>query len=423
MPSITKHIDSLAKDELVNLCSIVSIDATDRTVPELKNLLNHFFKTNPDKTSLIPGFLVLQKPSSNTTTAVGAVNNAATSVGSQSLSVNDLLPIFQSLAGSIAAALPNNNNNSSSPHLFLQECSRRHLKFSGERSENISSFLRSFNKAAELFNFKDEDKLKCLPELLQGNAAVWYKVNKNKFLSWVTLVKELNDVYGKFHSEKQAKLDLLQRTQVYQESIDHFVSCLQDLNNKLCVPLSDSELLSLTLENIHPDYMDVFLMRTPQTIEELKREGREAEVRKYRKKSYRPPPSRLLVDDEFGDLSTPNKDIKSTPSNVTPPRFGARVRTTASQVQDEVSVPDTQVNVNEIDNELEVLAVNKPTSTYKSESGSNVVVTCWNCRVTGHRYSDCREPRQVFCYRCGRPNVYSPDCTCKQNTKKNRSEN
>ncbi|XP_043065126.1 uncharacterized protein LOC122320765 [Drosophila ficusphila] len=37
-------------------------------------------------------------------------------------------------------------------------------------------------------------------------------------------------------------------------------------------------------------------------------------------------------------------------------------------------------------------------------------LTCWNCDAKGHRYHDCRKPRRIFCYGCGTPDTYKPDC-------------
>jgi len=35
---------------------------------------------------------------------------------------------------------------------------------------------------------------------------------------------------------------------------------------------------------------------------------------------------------------------------------------------------------------------------------------CWNCRRENHSFRDCLENRTVFCYGCGEPNVYRPEC-------------
>ncbi|KAH8355744.1 hypothetical protein KR084_011061, partial [Drosophila pseudotakahashii] len=36
---------------------------------------------------------------------------------------------------------------------------------------------------------------------------------------------------------------------------------------------------------------------------------------------------------------------------------------------------------------------------------------CWNCGVPGHRYQECTGARRVFCYGCGKPETYKPNCS------------
>ena len=45
---------------------------------------------------------------------------------------------------------------------------------------------------------------------------------------------------------------------------------------------------------------------------------------------------------------------------------------------------------------------------YVSEAVTTLI--CWNCRESGHRFSVCRADRKVFCYGCGAPDTYLPDC-------------
>ncbi|KAH8394340.1 hypothetical protein KR215_002499 [Drosophila sulfurigaster] len=43
---------------------------------------------------------------------------------------------------------------------------------------------------------------------------------------------------------------------------------------------------------------------------------------------------------------------------------------------------------------------------------------CWNCRQPGHGFRDCISgTRSIFCFRCGKPDTYSPQCVnCPGNT-------
>lgn len=42
---------------------------------------------------------------------------------------------------------------------------------------------------------------------------------------------------------------------------------------------------------------------------------------------------------------------------------------------------------------------------------SEVHLTCWNCSQSGHRYQDCLADNTIFCYGCGAPSIYKPNCS------------
>jgi len=54
--------------------------------------------------------------------------------------------------------------------------------------------------------------------------------------------------------------------------------------------------------------------------------------------------------------------------------------------------------------ELEIAAINRATP-----------LLCWNCEAPGHVWENCLAERRVFCYGCGAPQIYKPNC---QNCKK-----
>lgn len=51
---------------------------------------------------------------------------------------------------------------------------------------------------------------------------------------------------------------------------------------------------------------------------------------------------------------------------------------------------------------------NLPTIIDEEIAAINLV--CWNCRKHGHRYQDCVSERTIFCYGCGAPDTYKPNC-------------
>lgn len=56
-----------------------------------------------------------------------------------------------------------------------------------------------------------------------------------------------------------------------------------------------------------------------------------------------------------------------------------------------------------LDNEVESL-------TDSTDQIAAIGFICWNCRQSGHRYQECLANRTVFCYGCGTPDTYKPNC-------------
>lgn len=42
-------------------------------------------------------------------------------------------------------------------------------------------------------------------------------------------------------------------------------------------------------------------------------------------------------------------------------------------------------------------------------------IICWNCREKGHRFTDCLKERTIFCYGCGKQDIFKPNCVTCQN--------
>lgn len=45
-----------------------------------------------------------------------------------------------------------------------------------------------------------------------------------------------------------------------------------------------------------------------------------------------------------------------------------------------------------------------------SNEDDEIIVRCWNCKNTGHFAKACEQPRRVYCYACGEPNVSKTTC-------------
>lgn len=42
------------------------------------------------------------------------------------------------------------------------------------------------------------------------------------------------------------------------------------------------------------------------------------------------------------------------------------------------------------------------------------LIQCWNCKKGGHMAKFCQQPRKIYCYACGEPNVTTKSCPKQQ---------
>lgn len=444
MSEISSYINDLKRPELLSLCESVNLNLKNKTVPKIKKELISFFKKNPGRLNDIPEFSVLTTSSKLGYDADMPKKKEESQDNSNPeddelypkvkvnipnsepvISATNLAYIFQNLADTLANTMkPPNKSNL---HQALQEFSRRKISFSGEKDENPELFLKSFTKVCSLFDFSVDDKVRIFPELLKGRAALWFaSIPGGKV--WPELESEFKKVYFQYVSDTQNVINLLQRSQAYGEDINHYLASVHRLNSRLKQPYSSSDLLKIVIENLHPDYVDIIEEKQPTNFEELKEEARLYELRKLKKKSYQPPPSRLLHDQEFGDISIKtqvNQNCKSQNKRPTTSAVEAIMKQlpSISELEGE-QYQSTSSSVNQIKyipTSSAATTTTKTQSTY-TQTGVSHSLFCWNCnKAAGHTYQHCREPRRVFCYHCGKPNVYSPDCDC--NTHKNEHRN
>ena len=334
MPSLSKSLDALNSAELNRLSKLVSVDCSEHTTAETRKILYKFFLANPDQLHHVPGFETSSP---------------------RILEGETIPPTF---------TMPEDTKPPTSLILdMLKECGRRNIKFSGERSENVNTFIRELDKVSKLFYIDDIYKIQVLKELLSGPAALWIQANFANCQNLVLLVNALKENYKSYCSETQREIDLLQRSQAPGENISSFVACVKVINSRLEKPKSIEDCLRICLSNLHPQYLDVLYEPEPTSFGELERRGAALEKKRAMKDAYHPPPMRLLNDEEFGKVCSP------------------------SNQRSEISL----INV-------------------KGQK-----LSCWNCLKDGHGFQNCREERRIFCYKCGKQNVYSPDCKCQGN--------
>lgn len=279
-------------------------------------------------------------------------------------------------------------SHSYQPHIpGFKDISRWNLKYDGQGS--LSNFLERVEEMRNSRGVSKEQLLRSAPELLIRDALLWYRTGT--FHSWDDLVAQLRDAFMPYDYEFSLWDEIRRRTQGSQERVMSFVVAMENLFRKLTQMPSESTKLQLVRRNFLPYIQTRLATQTFASVQELTRIARSIEETEYRVQRFVPPPTnyRHLIEPELA-YHKPNYNVNA-------------VETTHL-----VSVPEVLPS----DDFVSIEAV----------SGSTDQTSCWNCGGSGHRFNQCEQPRNRFCYRCGKSDVTSRSCPkCSKNEQKVRT--
>lgn len=308
--------------------------------------------------------------------------------------VANMLQLQNNNDGSSTGVARSHGESSKNVLAFLRETNRRGLKFTGASHEDVEEFLTKFESVSKFFVLSDADMLLVLKEVIQGDALRYFKTHQQECNSWPSAQSAFKVVFRRYVDPIKLQTDVLQRTQLPNEKIDRYISVLKTLNNRLPVPIADDQLLPIVKHHLHPDYADMIKGQFIPSLDILAYICRGEEERRSQLSSYAPPPIHLLKDPELGNADRAHHEQESSPaaqraSNPWKPRI---FRAEAMDKNDSVTPPKED----------------PPQSPVAKRRNLH----CWNCREVGHSYFVCRKTPNVFCYNCGRPEVFTRDCGC-----------
>lgn len=240
------------------------------------------------------------------------------------------------------------------------------LKFTGgSKSLPVESFIyrvEALTKQTLSGNFT----ILCMnaSALFDDKAADWFWRFHKAFpnFQWSDLCKALKEQYRDSRTDVDLRELIRDRKQKCGESFDNFYESVVELVDRLDQPLPDRTLVEILRRNLLPEIQHEILNISIISITQLRDICRRRE---------------FFLQDVRRRHDTSSR--KPTP-------FQKRV---------------SEVNTLE-DSVVEM--------THSEEQISELNLTCWNCRQTGHRYQDCLTERSVFCYGCGAPETYKPNC-------------
>lgn len=211
--------------------------------------------------------------------------------------------------------------------------------------------------------------------LFEGKASDWFwRFHKSVGnFQWSDLCRALREQYRDSRTDMDFRELIRDRKQKPNELFDVFYESVIDLVDRLNQPLSDRTLVEILRRNLLPEIQHEILNMKIDSVGQLREVCRRREF-------------------FIQDMKNRHSVVSNKSHN-----FSRRV------------------------SELDVAGSEGP-ELLELDEVAEVNLTCWNCKQSGHRYQDCVADRTIFCYGCGMPDTYKPNCRkCASNSKNFRS--
>lgn len=264
----------------------------------------------------------------------------------------------------------------SRPDKVLQIMSNWKLKFNGgQNGLSVENFIYRV-EVLTVQTLQGNYDLLCgnASSLFEGKASDWFwRYHRSvEVISWSQLCRALRQQYQDSRTDVDIRELIRDRKQKQNESFDSFYDSIVSLTDRLKEPLSDETLVEILRRNLLPEIQHELLNIEVKSLQFLRDSCRRREF--------------FLQDMRRRHCFPSSKPIPIT----------KRV----SEIGQDIIEEDTEIEI--FPNEV-----------------SAISLICWNCRKHGHRYHDCLSERTIFCYGCGAPDTFKPNCT-KCNSKNGR---
>ncbi|XP_036319799.1 uncharacterized protein LOC118734185 [Rhagoletis pomonella] len=255
------------------------------------------------------------------------------------------------------------------------------IKFDGSSKLSVDNFLyRIESQVIDTLGGNFNVLCEHVQSLFTNEAKDWYWRYRRSVerVTWPTLCQALRTNFQEHRTDTEIKELIRARKQCLYESFDDFRNAILKLAEGLQIPLPELELVEILQRNSRPRIRQQLLYVPVTSLAELRK---------------------LCLKGE----NLLNEVSKSIVPTVPPQNQRHLPRRLINELYDNDDIIEGVDEVVEIDD------------IHKNTNKTNLV--CWYCRAEGHRFFDCLADRTIFCYGCGSPGIYKPNCT------KCRSEN
>jgi hypothetical protein len=215
--------------------------------------------------------------------------------------------------------------------------------------KDLYTFLERVDELRTSYGFSEEQVLKGFPELLRGDALLWYRNEARDLQSWAAMEKALKDFFLSPEETRNLNIQIRERLQLPNEPFKKYVTDLSTLMRRHG-RIEKVEQLDNLYYNMRPELRLYVSRQSVNSMAELTQ-------------------SVERIEKTLKAMKTEEK------------------RSTSSGASNSVNVVNNNV----------------PYDRTKS---------CWKCKQRGHSRADCKNKWRKFCSFCGKDNVLTRECDC-----------
>lgn len=233
-----------------------------------------------------------------------------------------------------------------------------------DSKESVLGFLERVDCLKISRGITDAELFSSSVDLFSGQAFNWYLINRCKFQNWEQLVTKLKSDFLPYNYQDDLLEEIKARKQGQHEKVTLYINAMCGLFNRLDDKPSEKNMIRIIRKNLLPNYAQPLALIDIDTVDILTEKCKRLE-------------ETLSWDQQF----TSNR------------KNGQYL------LEPDLSIPSTSFKDNSCCK-----------SSRKNISVVSSTWSCWNCQQTGHKYSNCRIPRKVFCFGCGTPDMVKTKC-------------
>lgn len=287
------------------------------------------------------------------------------------------------------------------------------LKFNGKTC--VRSFIQKIQEFVESRNITYEKLLSYGYEIFTDDALHWYRQVRSNITSWEELCKLLKTDFSQSDYDYRLFNEIRARTQGEHENISIYIAIMHGMFSRLSVSPSEEDKLEILLHNVRPTYASTLAASpTINTINDLKSICKNFENIQSRSAQFHEPPqvtSQTLAPEFAYKNNTSNQQQNRTYTNNNTHQTSRKT----PFVQPNRGYNNFTQQKSYNNNFHRVAAVANQTK---------FPFTCPRCRTNNHDLYQCKAPRTILCFQCGKKDVRLPQCpVCNPNKTDNSSKN